>query len=126
MASVVDTTVKFYRDDFPGMPQINAAIGTGIALFDYVLVDGGTPRTLTALDVVGGVATATLASDPLNVNLVGSVQTFEGCTSTALNGEQRITEATSTTLKFDTAAANSSQTTGATVKTARAIWIELE
>lgn len=120
MASVVDTTVKFYRDDFPGMPQINAAIGTGIALFDYVLVDGGTPRTLTALDVVGGVATATLASDPLNVNLVGSVQTFEGCTSTALNGEQRITEATSTTLKFDTAAANSSQTTGATVKTSPA------
>lgn len=124
MASPVDTTVKFYREDFPGAPVLNGVAGSLIDLLEACLCTGFGLRAVTSLVVAGGVATLTLASDAKNVNLLHSVILVEGVPGalTALNGEQRVTWASSTELKFATAAADGTATGSITVKTAPAGW----
>lgn len=124
MASPVDTSVKFYRDDFPGAPVLSGTAGAAIAVLDACLVNGFGLRTATSLVVSGGVATMMLPSNASNPNLVDSVVLVDGVTGalTALNGEQRVTGATATTLTFATAAADGTATGTITVKTAAAGW----
>lgn len=124
MASPVDTTVKFYREDFPGAPTLNDTAGALIGLLDACLCTGFGLRSATSLVVAGGVATVTLASDAKNGNLLNSVILVDGVTGalTALNGEQRVTAASSTTLSFATAAADGTAAGSVTVKTAPAGW----
>ena len=124
MASPVDTTVKFYREDFPGAPVLNGVAGSLIGLLDACLCTGFGLRAATSLVVAGGVATLTLASDAKNGNLLHSVILVAGVTGalTALNGEQRVTWASSTELKFATAAADGTAAGTITVKTAPAGW----
>lgn len=124
MASPVDTSVKFYREDFPGAPTLNGVAGSLIGLLDACLCTGFGLRSATSLVVSGGVATLTLASDAKNGNLLHSVILVEGVTGalTALNGEQRVTVASSTTLSFTTAAADGTAAGTITVKTAPAGW----
>lgn len=124
MASPVDTSVKFYREDFPGAPTLNGVAGSLIGLLDACLCTGFGLRSATSLVVAGGVATLTLASDAKNGNLLHSVILVEGVTGalTALNGEQRVTVASSTTLSFTTAAADGTAAGTITVKTAPAGW----
>lgn len=122
MASPVDTSVKFYREDFPGAPVLNGAAGSLIGLLDACLCTGFGLRSATSLVVSGGVATLTLASDAKNDNLLDSVILVENSSIAALNGEQRVTWASSTELKFATAAADGTATGSITVKTAPAGW----
>ena len=124
MASPVDTSVKFYREDFPGAPTLNGVAGSLIGLLDACLCTGFGLRSATSLVVAGGVATLTLASDAKNGNLLHSVILVEGVTGalTALNGEQRVTFASPTELRFATAAADGTATGSITVKTAPAGW----
>lgn len=124
MASPVDTSVKFYRSDFPGAPSLSGSAGAFIGLADACLVNGFGLRTATSLVVSGGVATVTLPTDANNGNLLDSVILVAGVTGTltALNGEQRVTEAGTTTLKFATAAADGTAAGTITVKTAAAGW----
>lgn len=124
MASPVDTSVKFYREDFPGAPVLNGVAGSLIGLLEACLCTGFGLRSATSLVVAGGVATLILASDAKNGNLLNSVILVEGVTGalTALNGEQRVTFASSIELKFATAAADGTATGSITVKTAPAGW----
>lgn len=124
MASPVDTSVKFFNEGFPGAPVLNGVAGSLIGLLDACLCTGFGLRSATSLVVSGGVATLTLASDAKNANLLRSVVLVEGVTGalTALNGEQRVTFASSTELKFATAAADGTATGTITVKTAPAGW----
>lgn len=124
MASPVDTSVKFYREDFPGAPTLNGVAGSLIGLLEACLCTGFGLRSATSLVVAGGVATLTMASDAKNSNLLNSVILVEGVTGalTALNGEQRVTAASSTTLSFATAAADGTAAGSITVKTAPAGW----
>lgn len=122
MASPVDTSVKFFRDDFPGAPVLNGMGGALIGLLTACLETGFGLRTVTSLVVSGGVATLALASDAKNPNLLDSVILVDGSSITALNGEQRVTFASSTELKFATAAADGTATGSITVKTAPAGW----
>lgn len=122
MASPVDTSVKFYREDFPGAPVLNGVAGSLIGLLDACLCTGFGLRSATSLVVAGGVATLTLASEAKNGNLLHSVILVDGSSITALNGEQRVTAASSTELKFATAAADGTATGSITVKTAPAGW----
>ena len=123
MASV-DTSVKFFNEGFPGAPVLNGVAGSLIGLLDACLCTGFGLRSATSLVVSGGVATLTLASDAKNANLLRSVVLVEGVTGalTALNGEQRVTFASPTELKFATAAADGTATGAITVKTAPAGW----
>ena len=122
MASPVDTSVKFYREDFPGAPVLNGVAGSLIGLLEACLCTGFGLRAATSLVVAGGVATLTLASDAKNGNLLHSVILVENSSIAALNGEQRVTWASSTELKFATAAADGTATGSITVKTAPAGW----
>lgn len=124
MASPVDTSVKFYREDFPGAPVLNGVASAAIGLLDACLVTGFGLRTATSVVVSGGVATVTLSSDAKNPNLLYSVVVVDGVTGgmTDLNGEQRVTAANTTTLQFATAAADGTATGTITVKTAPAGW----
>lgn len=124
MASPVDTTVKFFREDFPGAPVLNGVAGSLIGLLDACLCTGFGLRGATSLVVSGGVATLVLASDVKNANLLRSVVLVEGVTGalTALNGEQRVTFASPTELRFATAAADGTAAGSITVKTAPAGW----
>lgn len=122
MASPVDTSVKFYREDFPGAPVLNGVAGSLIGLLDACLCTGFGLRTATSLVVSGGVATLTLSSDVKNTNLLNSVVLVAGVTGalTTLNGEQRVTFASPTELRFATAAADGTAAGSITVKTAPA------
>lgn len=122
MAPPVDTSVKFYREDFPGAPVLNGVAGSLIGLLEACLCTGFGLRSATSLVVSGGVATLTLASDAKNGNLLDSVILVENSSIAALNGEQRVTWASSTELKFATAAADGTATGSITVKTAPAGW----
>lgn len=122
MASPVDTSVKFYCEDFPGAPVLNGVAGSLIGLLDACLCTGFGLRSATGLVVAGGVATLTLAGDAKNGNLLNSVILVAGSSIAALNGEQRVTFASSTELKFATAAADGTATGSITVKTAPAGW----
>lgn len=124
MASPVDTSVKFYRDDFPGAPVHSNVAGAAISLFEACLCTGFGTRTATSVVVAGGVATVTLASDVKNGNLLYSVVEVSGVTGpmTDLNGEQRVTAASATTLQFATAVADGTAAGTITVKTAPAGW----
>lgn len=122
MASPVDTSVKFFREDFPGAPVLNGVAGSLIGLLDACLCTGFGLRSATSLVVSGGVATLTLASDAKNPNLLNSVVLVAGSSIAALNGEQRVNFASPTELKFATAAADGTATGSITVKTAPAGW----
>lgn len=120
MTSIVDTSVKNFGYDFPGAPELHGTFGSEISVHTACLVTGFGLRSVVSLVVASGVATLTLASNSKNVNLMGSVVLVEGASVAALNGEQRVTAATSTTLKFGTAAADGTATGTITVKTAPA------
>lgn len=124
MASPVDTSVKFYREDFPGAPVLNGVAGATLGILDACLVTGFGLRTATSVVVSGGVATVTLSSDAKNANLLYSVVLVEGVAGgmTGLNGEQRVIAVTATTLQFATAVANGTATGTITIKTAAAGW----
>ncbi|MBX9935322.1 MAG: hypothetical protein K2Y10_01885, partial [Burkholderiaceae bacterium] len=121
----MDTTVKFFRDDFPGAPVLNGVAGSLIAVLDACLVTGFGLRVASSMVVTGGVATLTLPNDSKNANLLDSIILIDGASVAALNGEQRVTSATSTTLSFATTAASGTVSGTINVRTAPAGWIKL-
>ena len=127
MASPVDTSVKFIAENMPGAPVLNGTAGTLISVLDALLVTGFGLRTATSVTVAGGVATVTLASNALNANLLHSVILVDGVAAPMadLNGEQRVTAASTTTLQFATAVADGTATGTITIKSAPAGWERL-
>ena len=127
MASPVDTSVKFITENMPGAPALSGTAGTLISVLDALLVTGFGLRTATSVVVAGGVATVTLASNALNANLLHSVILVDGVAAPMadLNGEQRVTAASTTTLQFATAVADGTATGTITVKSAPAGWEKL-
>lgn len=124
MTSPVDTSVKFFSDAFPGAPVLNGVAGAGIGVLDACLNTGFGLRSAVSLVVADGVATMALSSDAKNANLLYSVILVDGVTGgmTDLNGEQRVTAASSATLAFATALADGTASGTITVKTAPAGW----
>lgn len=127
MASPVDTSVKFITENMPGAPVLSGTAGTLISVLDALLVTGFGLRTATSVTVASGVATVTLASNAQNANLLHSVILVDGVAAPMadLNGEQRVTAATSTTLQFATAVADGTATGTITIKSAPAGWEKL-
>lgn len=127
MTSPVDTSVKFFNEKFPSAPVLNGVIGSLITLLDACLVDGFGSRTPSSVTVLGGVATINVSTEAKNLNMINSVILFEGATGsyTGLNGEQKITGATSTTLTFATALANGTVSGTLSFKTAPAGWTKV-
>jgi len=122
MASPVDTTVKWARSDMPGAPALTRDAGSMTALLDALLVDGWGLQAATSVVVASGVATATFAAD--HAAALHSVVEVAGATGsyTGLNGEQKITSATSNTLKWSTALPDGTATGSITVKMVGGGW----
>ena len=122
MASPVDTTVKWARSDMPGAPLLTRAAGSMASLLDALLVDGWGLQSATSVVVASGVATATFPSD--HAAALHSVVEVAGATGawSALNGEQKITLASSNTLQWATALPDGTATGSITVKMAGGGW----
>lgn len=122
MASPVDTTVKWARSDMPGAPVLTRAAGSMTSLLDALLVDGWGTQAATSVVVASGVATATFASD--HAAAMHSVVDVVGATGAwaDLNGEQKITLASSNTLQWATALPDGTATGSITVKMAGGGW----
>ncbi len=119
MASVVDTTVKFFASTQAGMPVLSGTAGSAKAVLD-LLVNGGSTYTATSLTVSGGVAT--LGFTGTNPFLRQQVVTVDGSSIGALNGEQKLTNIGTNTISFATAAPDGTATGTITFKLAGAGW----
>lgn len=119
---MADTTVKFFTPDMQGAPALNGAAGYLTDLLDAVLVDGFGSRTITSASITAGVCTlgfTSSAAQPLD-----SVVLVAGCTPATgtLNGRQKVTASSGTSLSFATAATGAVTTSSPTVKTAPLGW----
>lgn len=106
MTSVVDTSVKHFRNDMVNAPVLSGTAGALIALLDAVLVNGFDLKTASSLTVAGGVAT--LAFSGAHSAMVDSVIVVSGAAPAALNGEQKVTAIAGGVVRFATAVADQS------------------
>lgn len=126
MASPVDTSVKIFHSDMPGAPVASGVVGSLISLLDACLVNGWGSKTLTSLVVSSGIATATFTggAGPYETDSVVLIAGVTGGLS-ALNGEQKVLSANSTTVTFATAAADGTAAGTITMKIAPAGWTKV-
>lgn len=122
MASPVDTSVKFFHSSMSNAPVLNGVAGSLISLLDACLKDGFDLKTATSLVVAGGVATLTFTGT--HASVVDSVLLVSGSSISALNGEQKVTARTPTTVSFATAAADGTATGTITFRMAPAGWLK--
>ncbi len=120
-------TTKLYHSAMLGAPVLSGTAGALREALKSCAVTGFGLRTAASLVVAGGVATLTLSTDVANAQLVNTVVLVDGVAApmVALNGEQRVTAASSTTLQFATTVADGTATGTITVKTASAGWQSL-
>lgn len=117
------TSVKVFHSSMPGAPTLTGAAGSLIALLDACLINGFGLKTVDSLVVSGGVATATISSG--HSFEVGSVALIAGATPSALNGERRVAEITTTTVKFSVSGVPDGTAAGTiTIKVAPLGWIK--
>lgn len=117
MTSPVDTTVKHFRHDMPGAPQLTQAASTLISLLNACLIDGWGLQTATSVVVSGGVATATFATNHA-ASQVDAVVLVDGATPAGLNGEQKVIAVEPNKVKWATTEADGTATGTITVKLA--------
>lgn len=122
MASVVDTSVKWAHSGQIGSMVLTGAAGSKVALLRAFLVDGWGLKSVDSLVTSSGVATITVTgTHPAQVDTVILVEGVTGAL-TALNGEQKVTAVTGSTISFATAAANGTAAGSITTKMAPAGW----
>lgn len=119
----MNTSVKFFSSTMPNAPQVSGTLGSLIAVLDACLVDGWNLITVDTLMVSGGVATANISAGHPFVKW--QVVTVAGATPEGLNGEVRVTDITTTTVKFAVAGVADGAATGViTLKTSPAGWVK--
>ena len=121
MASPVDTTVKHYRSDMPGAPVLNGVAGSKISQLDACLVTGYGLKAAASLVVASGIATLTFAGGA-SAAWPEAVILVAGASNAALNGEQKVLTANTTTVTFATAEADGTDAGTVTFKIAPAGW----
>lgn len=95
-----DTSVKLFHSGMVGAPTLSGTAGALIAVLDACLVNGFGAAALDSLVIAGGVATATRAAGhPFEVGGVAQIADAVVAGGT-INGQHRVTEATTTTYKF--------------------------
>jgi len=95
------TEVKYFHSLMTGAPALSGTAGALIAVLDAVLLNGFGLGTADSLVIAAGIATVTRAAG--HSQEVGTVALIAGITGTysALNGEQRVLSANSTSFTFD-------------------------
>lgn len=121
MASPVDTSVKHYRSDMPGAPVLNGVVGSKIAQLEACLVTGYGLKAATSLVVAGGIATLTFGGGA-SAAWQDAVILVAGASNAALNGEQKVLSANTTTATFATSQPDGTDAGTVTFKIAPAGW----
>ena len=111
---------RFFASTMAGAPVLSGTAGSLIAILDACLVNGFGLQTATSVVVTGTTAVATFAAAPAAV--IDSVVLVAGATPTGLNGNQRVTAVTSTTVSWTTTAAAGTATGTITIRLAAAGW----
>jgi hypothetical protein len=124
MTSIVDTSVKYFDSTMPNAPTVSGTAGSLVALLDALLKDGFNTIAPTSITVAGGVATVnwsgTFAALKDTVVLIAGVTDKVG-----LNGEQKVTSKSPTSLTFATAeSAGTATLSSATIKMAPLGWLK--
>lgn len=121
MTSPVDTSVKFFHSAMPGAPVMSGTAGAMLAVLDACLVNGFGLKSVDSLVIAGNVATVNISTG--HSAEIGSVVLIAGATPAALNGEQKVTAITGTTVSFATTGLADQTATGSiTLKMASAGW----
>lgn len=110
----MSTSVKHISNDMRGAPQISGTPGTLIAALDALFITGWGVTTALSVNVVGGVATATLQAGETFKR--DAVVLIEGATPGALNGEARVITTSSTSITWATTAPDGAATGTITIK----------
>lgn len=118
---MADTSVKFFHSEMTGAPVMNGLAGSLINVLNACLINGFGLKNVDSCVITGGVAKLNISTGHSAV--VGSVILVAGATPAALNGEQRVTATTTTSISFATALADQSATGAITVKQAPAGWV---
>ena len=121
MASPVDTSVKHYRSDMPSAPVLNGVAGSKIAQLEACLCTGYGLKAVTSLVVAGGIATLTFAGGA-SAAWPEAVILVAGASNAALNGEQKVLSANTTTVTFATDEPDGTDSGTVTFKIAPAGW----
>lgn len=121
MASPVDTSVKHYRSDMPSAPVLNGVAGSKISQLEACLCTGYGLKAATSLVVAGGIATLTFAGGA-SAAWPEAVILVAGASNAALNGEQKVLSANTTTVTFATAEPDGADSGTVTFKIAPAGW----
>jgi len=112
--------MKFYHSAMGGAPSMTGTVGATIGVLDACLKDGFGLKSVTSLVVSGGVATATVGTG--HPGVVNGPVLIAGSSISALNGDQVVTSATSTTVSWATAAADGTATGTITLKASPLGW----
>lgn len=122
MASVVDTSVKYFDSSMPNAPVLNGVAGALNALLLACLKDGFNTIAPSSIVVAGGIATVawvgTFAALKDAVVLIGGVTD-----KPSLNGEQKVITKTATSLTFATAESGGAASGAFSMKMAPAGWL---
>lgn len=118
----MNTKTKSFHGAMPGAPVLSGTAGALIAVLDAVLVNGFGLQSVSALNVVGGIATATVPATPSAE--VDTVILVAGANNALLNGEQRVTGVTANSVSWATTAPDGAYTGTITLKVAPAGWIK--
>ena len=119
----MNTSVKFFSSAMLNAPKLAGGKGSMIAVLDACLVDGWNLTTVDSMTVSNNVVTANISAGHGFVKW--QVIQVAGATPSGLNGEHRVTEVTTTTVKFEvTGVANGTATGAITLKVAPLGWLK--
>ena len=102
--------VKYFHSGMTGAPQLSGTAGALVSILDACLIDGFGLKSVDSLVVASNVATMTISTGhPYEVD---SVVLVAGATPSSLNGEWRVTEIGTNTVKFATTGISDQTATG--------------
>ena len=110
----MSTSVKHIHSGMRGAPQISGTAGTLIAALDAFFISGWGVTTALSVNVVAGVATATLT--PGETFDRDAVVLIAGATPGALNGEARVVTSGNTAITWATTAPDGAATGTITIR----------
>lgn len=122
MASPVDTSVKFAHADMPGAPVLSGTAGAMISVLDAFLVTGfGLKAADSGGTIAGGVCRIPFSSGASAVDK-NAVILVAGAAPAGLNGEQKVTNFSSSWVEFKTSLPDGPVTGSVTFKIAPLGW----
>lgn len=102
MASPVDTSVKFAYADMVGAPTLSGVAGTLLSVLDAFLVSGFGLKAVDSGSIAGGVCRLNFSSG-VSAADKNAVILVAGATPAGLNGEQKVTNFSTSWVEFKTA-----------------------